>query len=121
MRLLKFAPELQAFVRDGRLSVGHAKVILGLSSPEEQKIAAERVLKKSLNVRQTEELVACCKTSRRAKNGKRRGPARAPDAHVAAVQDKIQERLAPRWFSVIVRARAPLRSSSSMTTTWNGF
>ena len=58
LRLLKLAPEIQFYVRDGRLSVGHAKVILGLGSPEEQKLAAERVLKKSLNVRQTEELVS---------------------------------------------------------------
>ena len=54
LRLLKLAPELQAFLREGRLSVGHAKVILGLPSPEEQRLAADRVLKKSLNVRQTE-------------------------------------------------------------------
>jgi len=39
LRLLKLAPDIQAFVRDGRLSVGHAKVILGLSHWEEQKLA----------------------------------------------------------------------------------
>jgi ParB family chromosome partitioning protein len=31
LRLLKLAPEIQAYLRDGRLSVGHAKVILGLT------------------------------------------------------------------------------------------
>jgi ParB family chromosome partitioning protein len=58
LRLLKLDRELQTYVRDGRLSVGHAKVILGLTDPAQQKLAAERVLKSTLNVRQTEELVA---------------------------------------------------------------
>ena len=58
LRLLKLAPDLQNLLRDGRLSVGHAKVILGLVTAPEQKHAAECILKKSLNVRQTEELVA---------------------------------------------------------------
>src|SRR5215813_759995 len=48
LRLLKLAPEIQAYVRDGRLSIGHAKVILGLTRTEEQKLAAERVLKQLL-------------------------------------------------------------------------
>ncbi|MGA2176386.1 MAG: ParB/RepB/Spo0J family partition protein [Verrucomicrobiota bacterium] len=93
LRLLKLAPELQAFVRDGRLSVGHAKVILGLASPEDQKLAAERVLKKSLNVRKTEELVTFLQNHPAQKNGRR--PRSGPllqDAHLASMQNKIQER-----------------------------
>jgi ParB family transcriptional regulator, chromosome partitioning protein len=57
LRLLKLPEAVQNFIRDGRLSVGHAKVILGLSDEKNQKLAAERVIKESLNVRQTEGLV----------------------------------------------------------------
>jgi len=93
LRLLKLSPPLQAFVREGRLSVGHAKVILGLASPTEQELAAERILKKSLNVRQTEELVSALQNKTGEKNGaKGRHVLQGPDAHVAAVQNKIQER-----------------------------
>jgi ParB family chromosome partitioning protein len=93
LRLLKLTPPLQAYVRDGRLSVGHAKVILGLVSPQEQELAAERVLKKSLNVRQTEALVAVLQKTAGGKNGRRTSPDLGEqDAHVAAVQNKIQER-----------------------------
>jgi ParB family chromosome partitioning protein len=93
LRLLKLTPPLQAFVRDGRLSVGHAKVILGLVSPPEQELAAERVLKKSLNVRQTEALVAFLQKAAGDKDGQKTPPGmRGQDAHVAAVQNKIQER-----------------------------
>ena len=93
LRLLKLAPPLQAFVRDGRLSVGHAKVILGLASSAEQELAADRVLKKSLNVRQTEELVSALQNQTGEKNGhKSRSILQGQDAHVEAAQNKIQER-----------------------------
>ncbi len=59
LRLLKLPPAIQSYIRDGRLSVGHAKVILGLTTDKpHQKLAAERVIKEGLNVRQTEGLVA---------------------------------------------------------------
>jgi len=93
LRLLKLAPELQAHVRDGRLSVGHAKAILGLSSADEQKLAAERVFKKSLNVRQTEELVSYLQNKTGDKNGKKiPGSPLLQDAHIAGLRDKLQER-----------------------------
>jgi ParB family chromosome partitioning protein len=93
LRLLKLAPELQDYEREGRLSVGHAKVILGLIAPQDQRIAADRILKKSLNVRQTEALVASLQDIAGEKSGVAK-PQRFStlDAHVAAMQGKIQER-----------------------------
>src|SRR5438105_15363936 len=58
LRLLKLAPAIQDHIRQGELSVGHAKVILGLAGENLQKLSAERILKEGLNVRQTEVLVA---------------------------------------------------------------
>jgi len=94
LRLLKLAPEIQAYVRDGRLSVGHAKVILGLSRTDEQKLAAERILKKSLNVRQTEDLVAQLQSRRAPGTGSKSvaAPLNA-DSHVAAIEQRLHERL----------------------------
>jgi ParB family chromosome partitioning protein len=96
LRLLKLDPELQAHVRDGRLSVGHAKVILGLATAAQQKLAAGRVLKRGLNVRQTEELVAHLQAPRvaglKGKTLADLSPA-ARDSHVAALEDKLRERL----------------------------
>jgi len=103
LRLLKLPPGLQAFVRDGRLSVGHAKVILGLDSSEEQELAAERILKKSLNVRQTEDLVSALQKNRGEKNGERtRTGLQGQEAHLATVQNKIQERFGTK---VVLRYR----------------
>jgi ParB family chromosome partitioning protein len=49
---------VQSFLRTGRISVGHAKVVLGLADEKTQQAAAERIVKEGLNVRQTEGLVA---------------------------------------------------------------
>jgi ParB family chromosome partitioning protein len=95
LRLLKLDPELQNYVRDGRLSVGHAKVILGLDNSEQQKLAAERVLKTGLNVRQTEELVSVLSNPPAASNGP--GATKAipveRHAHVQDLENRLRERL----------------------------
>jgi len=58
LRLLDLAPEIQTWLTQDRLSVGHAKVLLGLRSSDEQMAAAEEVLRKGLTVRATETLIA---------------------------------------------------------------
>jgi ParB family chromosome partitioning protein len=93
LRLLKLPAVLQGYIRDGRLSVGHAKVVLGLATEKLQQQAAERIIKEGLNVRQTEGLVA--KIQERAA-----GPAKpatitplTKDAHVADLENRIREKL----------------------------
>ena len=95
LRLLKLAPEVQTFVRDGRISVGHAKAILSLPLPEQQKLAAERVIKDSLSVRATEELTANLQNQKPVASGKsRNGSAMiVRDANVLSLENKIRERL----------------------------
>ena len=58
IRLTHLHPELQELVEAGRLSAGHAKVILGLPSPEEQLRLGKMVVSASLSVRATENLIA---------------------------------------------------------------
>ena len=101
LRLLKLPMDVQTQVRDGRLSVGHAKVILGLPGADEQKLAAERVLKDSLNVRQTEELVTRlqARTPQQGTAPGRNGGQAAPvvaDVHVANLESKLRERFGTR-------------------------
>ncbi len=57
IRLLALPEEVQSWVVNGQLSVGHAKAILGLTIAEEQRLVAERVLRRNLTVRETEQLV----------------------------------------------------------------
>ena len=58
LRLLKLPQSVQDFIRQGQLSMGHAKVILGLTDEKGQTLAAQRVVQESLNVRQTEGLIS---------------------------------------------------------------
>lgn len=92
LRLLKLAPEVQIYVRDGRLSVGHAKVILGLLREDEQILAATKIIKNALNVRQTEELVTRLQGSAPSSASSPKGLPPVRDAHVADLETKLQER-----------------------------
>jgi ParB family transcriptional regulator, chromosome partitioning protein len=94
LRLLKLPVVIQTFIREGRLSVGHAKVILGLTAEKEQKLAAERVIKEGLNVRQTEGLIARLHSRGTGRAGKSGLMVPLPaDAHVADLENRLRERL----------------------------
>ena len=92
LRLLKLTPLLQDFLRDGRISVGHAKVLLGLDDLKHQQHLAERAIKESLNVRQTEKLVA--RLLLRPPAERRHAPELPPlaDAHIAGLENQLRER-----------------------------
>ena len=94
LRLLKLHGDVQNYLRNGQLSVGHAKVILGLAGHAEQKLAAERVIKDGLNVRETELLVARMQeTSVSApRNGSGHVKAAPSASHVTALESKLRER-----------------------------
>jgi len=95
LRLLKLPPEVQTYVRDERVSVGHAKVILGLVNGDEQKLAAERIIKSNLNVRQTEELVAQLQKKHAGNSLTPVGGASVllnRDAHVVDLESRLRER-----------------------------
>jgi ParB family chromosome partitioning protein len=93
LRLLKLPAILQSYLREGRLSVGHAKVILGLAGEKQQQLAAERIIKEGLNVRQTEGLIA--KLQARGNGTSKPGPLTplTQDAHVADLENRLRERL----------------------------
>lgn len=58
MRLLELEESVQALLAQGQITTGHAKAILGLKTEEDQKVIADLVVRQSLNVRDTERLVA---------------------------------------------------------------
>jgi len=55
MRLLNLPSEVQLALKEGLITMGHAKAIAGIA-PEEQLRALKRCIKKALSVRQVEEL-----------------------------------------------------------------
>ncbi|MGP8025919.1 MAG: ParB/RepB/Spo0J family partition protein [Acidocella sp.] len=91
MRILELPSPALALVREGKLTAGHAKALLGHPEPAK---AAREVLKKGLNVRQTEAMVQAAnrtakpETSSNAKGGS--------DADIAALVGSLTERLGLR-------------------------
>src|SRR5690606_19162828 len=57
LRLTRLPPDIQQAVREGKLSMGHARALLGLDQVELQLYAFREVQAKGLSVRQTEKLV----------------------------------------------------------------
>lgn len=96
MRLLELDGELRAHLLQGRLSVGHAKALLGLRTAEDQRAVAARVMKKELSVRATEELVG----EHLSRNGDvrrtRRTRGREVSPAVRHLENRLQEHLKTR-------------------------
>jgi ParB family chromosome partitioning protein len=57
VRLLTLPEQVRTWISAQAISVGHAKVLLGLDTAEEQLLVAERVRKDNLTVRATERLI----------------------------------------------------------------
>jgi len=89
VRLLTLPPQVRAWIGSGDLTVGHAKVLLGLDRAEEQTHAAERIRKDNLTVRATERLVESMRAGTKRPARRRKGVV----AGGAIVFDDLQKRL----------------------------
>ena len=64
IRLLKLDPIIQSGLRDNFISMGHGRALININSLAEQLLVYEKILKKSLSVRDTEKLVSQIKGTR---------------------------------------------------------
>jgi ParB family chromosome partitioning protein len=92
MRLLDLHPQVQNWLIQNLLSVGHAKVLLGLKATEEQLVVAETVLRRSATVRATERLVARQLGIGRSRR-KRAGELTVTSAAIEDLQNRLQQHL----------------------------
>jgi ParB family transcriptional regulator, chromosome partitioning protein len=91
MRLLELDPQIQIWLAQDLVSVGHAKVLLGVKALEEQLRLAEIVLRRNYSVRQTERLVA--RQLGGWKRRRRTGQIPVTSATIADLQDKLRQHL----------------------------
>ena len=89
LRLLQLPEQVQDEIRAGRLTMGHAKVLLGVEDPAKLVALAERVVAQGLSVRELEELLRVPE--------KRERPREKPRAKLppdlAAVEQRLREQL----------------------------
>src|SRR5258708_7565401 len=96
LRLLDLHPQVQVWLTQNLVSVGHAKVLLALKAHEEQLLAAETVLRRNATVRSTERLVARLLGIGRSRRKSRRatGDSSATATAVEDLQNRLQQHLA---------------------------
>jgi len=96
MRLLELHQQVQAWLTQGLISVGHAKVLLALKDPEEQRAVAETILRRSATVRATERIVARQLGGTRPRKRRQTGANAASSATMEDLQNRLQEHLGTR-------------------------
>ncbi|OAM87377.1 ParB/RepB/Spo0J family partition protein [Termitidicoccus mucosus] len=100
LRLLSLDAEIQGYLAKGLVSVGHAKVLLGIEEPPQRALLARRIIEEGLSVRVTEKIVQARKdpaaAAAPAPSAKGRAVPAAESAAVAAIQNKLTSRLGAR-------------------------
>lgn len=87
VRLMHLPSEIQQLIETNQLSMGHAKVILGLPGQNEQLRVSQLVVSKALSVRETEKLVESSPVA------KKRGTKELQRRPWSDVEERLQKRL----------------------------
>ena len=64
LRLLTLAQEIHGFVIEGKISAGHAKALLSITSENKRKKIARMIVRKGISVRETEQIAQRMGTSK---------------------------------------------------------
>lgn len=89
LRLLNLPDSVANFLKDGRISAGHARALLSLDSEDDMLKVCEEIVKKDLSVRQTEKL---CKIMQKQSKEKPSAPEKKPSFY-SMVELALQESL----------------------------
>jgi len=87
VRLINLPLEIQQLIETNQMSMGHAKVILGLHEQNEQLRVAKLVVSKALSVRETEKLIESASVARK------RGTKELQRTPWSDVEERLQKRL----------------------------
>lgn len=93
LRLLKLPPEIQGFIAKGMLSLGHAKVIMGIEDPVQQTIISRRIIENGLNVRATEAAIARMKSGQERRRAGSPVSSTAQNVVIADLEKKVSSKL----------------------------
>ncbi len=106
IRLLKLPPDIQVAVRNGSLSMGHARAIINVDAVEKQLYVFSQIKSKELSVRQTEDLVRNLYADKTVKS--------AAKTELSPTFKKIEDTLASR-FSTKVKLNHHKKGYGSIT------
>ena len=106
LRLLKLPPVIQASLRDGGISMGHARAMVTINDPAKQLYIHKQIIQHGLSVRKVEELVRELQRSPVKKEGKQPEP-------ISFQLQKIQDDLASK-FSTNVKLKVGSEGKGSI-------
>jgi ParB family transcriptional regulator, chromosome partitioning protein len=92
LRLLRLPEEVLELLREGQLTAGQARPLLGMESAEAQILLAERAVREGLSARDLERLAAAPKEQPKPK----KKPDRPVEVHTVAAEEKLTRRLQTR-------------------------
>ena len=87
LRLLKLPADIQAAIRERKLSMGHARALLGVEDPDVQLEIYEKILKQDLSVRKVESLV---QKARKGDDGEKK-ESNQPPAEYTELRDHLSQ------------------------------
>ena len=93
LRLLEMPPVVQEFVREGRLTLGHAKLLAGVTDPSEQQRLAQLAVDQNLSVRNLERVI---QTAAAAPAAKAETAKPAASAHLNDLERTLSRQLSLR-------------------------
>lgn len=97
LRLLKLPPAIQISIRDGKISMGHARALISVESTDNQLFIHHEIIDKGLSVRKVEELVRNLSDIPNAKPAKKAAP-------ISSEYQKLQRELTSK-FSARVKLK----------------
>ena len=94
LRLLKLPDDMQASLIEGKLTAGHARALLSVVNPADQRVLFNKILADALSVRQAEETASSFNGGGRAADAKKKQKKRqTKDADIAAIEQTLIEKL----------------------------
>ncbi len=99
LRLLKLPPDIQKAVRDGKLSMGHARAIIALEHVEQQLHVFHETLEKGLSVRQVEQLVKDVAANHH--HNQTPGSVKVPAAKLPPAYKRIEDNMASHFSTKV--------------------
>ncbi|MEI6584625.1 MAG: ParB/RepB/Spo0J family partition protein [Sediminibacterium sp.] len=99
IRLLKLPPDIQLAVRNGSLTMGHARALVNIDTIDRQLFVFKEIKAKDLNVRQTEELVRKMYTASKTGSSKLASKSELPPAY-----KRIEDQLASHFGAKVKMA-----------------
>jgi ParB family chromosome partitioning protein len=89
LRLLKLPPDIQAAVRDNRISMGHARALITIENIENQLHIFKKLIAEDLSVRKVEELVRDLAKSSSLKKPLKETKSSSPSYEIQNLQTKL--------------------------------